>query len=586
MPIIDEEILKNPELLKKADLVIEKIKSRLGWESPGGFNGIISAYLLYCVSTYNNPFDVDYDALFSLDLGLSEDTILAVRENITKDKWKKLLELLYDFEPEAFALAAFNSDRWVWDRGNATITTPRSLVKLSEKILDIKPGEKVADLCCGHGTFLVDAIMNYPDAFFYGYEVYANSKLIAEIRTKLVSDYSNEKLFVKDVFALCDNDSISFDKIFCNYPFGLRMKEGRQGSVYMQRFSDNIPSLSRTTSSDWTFNALICKLLEENGKAVGIMTSGSTWNTIDMPARKYFIENGYIECIIAFPPRMFSSIGTSTSMIVMSRGNKSIRMVDATEIFHAGRRYNEFTDEDIDMILQAMSNGEKGRTITIEEFRENEYSLNYGRYFRDQIKVQNGVPFSTVIKDITRGAPCNAKQLDAMSSEEPTGTQYLLLANIKDGVISEDLPYLTNVDKRLEKYLLKDNDLILSKNGYPYKTAVANIKKGQRILANGNLYIIELDQEKVDPYFIKAFLESDVGIATLKSITVGATIPNIGVDNLKRIQIPLLPMEEQKRIAELYKTAMDEVAVYKLKIEKALNRMHHIFDEESEDENA
>ena len=67
----------------------------------------------------------------------------------------------------------------------------------------------------------------------------------------------------------------------------------------------------------------------------------------------------------------------------------------------------------------------------------------------------------------------------------------------------------------------------------------------------------------------------------LKSITVGATIPNIGVDKLKKVEIPLPSLEVQKRIAERYQATLDEIAAYKSKMEKAMNRLHHIFDEES-----
>ena len=58
--------------------------------------------------------------------------------------------------------------------------------------------------------------------------------------------------------------------------------------------------------------------------------------------------------------------------------------------------------------------------------------------------------------------------------------------------------------------------------GYPYKVAVAEVKEGQKIMGNGNLYIVELDEEKIDPYYLAAFLSSEQGTAALKSITVGA----------------------------------------------------------------
>ena len=56
--------------------------------------------------------------------------------------------------------------------------------------------------------------------------------------------------------------------------------------------------------------------------------------------------------------------------------------------------------------------------------------------------------------------------------------------------------------------------------------------------------IIELDESRANPYYIKAFFDSEQGIAALKSITVGATIPNIGVDKLKNVMIPLPSMEK------------------------------------------
>ena len=60
--------------------------------------------------------------------------------------------------------------------------------------------------------------------------------------------------------------------------------------------------------------------------------------------------------------------------------------------------------------------------------------------------------------------------------------------------------------------------------------------------------VIEIDEEKANPYFIKAFFESEQGIAALKSIVVGSTIPNIGVESLKSLKIPIPSLEEQNKI--------------------------------------
>lgn len=47
--------------------------------------------------------------------------------------------------------------------------------------------------------------------------------------------------------------------------------------------------------------------------------------------------------------------------------------------------------------------------------------------------------FGDVIKRITRGAQLNAKALDEITTTVPTDMQYLMLANIKNGLIDKKL---------------------------------------------------------------------------------------------------------------------------------------------------
>ena len=229
-------------------------------------------------------------------------------------------------------------------------------------------------------------------------------------------------------------------------------------------------------------------------------------------------------------------------------------------------------------LLESMyMNSDISMYVSAEQLRDNDYVLSMNRYIVHD--VADGMAFGDVIKRITRGAQLNAKALDEITTTVPTDMQYLMLANIKNGLIDKELPYLKSIDKKNDKYCLSNHCLILSKNGYPYKIAVAEVKEGQRILGNGNLYIIELDEEKADPYYLAAFFGSEQGTAALRSITVGATIPNIGVEQLTKLVIPIPPIEKQKEIADKYKTVKDEITMLQLKLEKAKNRMAHIIEE-------
>ena len=84
----------------------------------------------------------------------------------------------------------------------------------------------------------------------------------------------------------------------------------------------------------------------------------------------------------------------------------------------------------------------------------------------------------------------------------------------------------------------------------------------------------------MNPYYLKAFFESEQGLQVLKNITVGAVMPTIGMDQLRKVQIPLPPIEEQNKIADRYLAVQDEIALLKLKLEKAYNKLGQVFDEE------
>lgn len=130
----------------------------------------------------------------------------------------------------------------------------------------------------------------------------------------------------------------------------------------------------------------------------------------------------------------------------------------------------------------------------------------------------------------------------------------------------------------MEKYCIKNNSLVISKNGVPVKIAVASVEEGRKILANGNLYVIELDEAKVNPYFLKAYLESENGTIALSRVTVGATLPNIPVDGLKKIMIPCPDMSVQNEVAEKYLAKMDEVKKLKHRLVRATTELKSIYD--------
>lgn len=539
---------------------------------------IIAAYALYKVRTSNDPFCNDYQSLIDNKFNIPESLLSAITHTISGDMWTELSSLLPIFAADIFGAITFLPLDNSRHSGYDAKPTPNSILKLANSILQCKKEDRIADICCRTGEFIIQAAKIEPELKFVGYDANVTSTNIAKIRSELFG--VDAQIVLQDVFSLFETEKGRFDKIFSNYPFALSLRHSESSYSFFKILTPKIP---RSSSADWFFNLLLSNLISDKGKAIGIMSVNCTWNTPDQKIRKYFIENGLVEAVITLPPGIFDYISIPTSLIVLSHNNKSVRLVDATNIYHGFKRNIEFNDEDIETIINALTqDSEISKDISLDTLRANDYILNLATY-TNIIEFENGVPFESVIKNIKRGAPISSKKLDELMTDTETDIQYIRLSNIHNGLIDEELPYLSELEPKLEKYCLNDKDIVLSKIGFPTKMAIISVPEGHKILASGNLFILEVDETKVSPYYLQALFNSEHGVNLLKSIIPEGALPNLSIDRLKKLQIPLPSLDTQNRIASKYQATVDEISVLKLKLQKATDRLHHIFDEEEVD---
>lgn len=460
------------------------------------------------------------------------------------------------------------------------MSTPGDLLNLALSILKIEDTDEVLELCSGKGNFIIEATANGCLSNYTGVELNITEIMISKLRTSII----------KENYEYILHDALEFrlekkaDKIFANYPFMMRSPAINEYKKQLEESTDLPKDIIRRASSDWLFNLAVMEQLDVNGKAVVIMTNGSTWNQNDEKIRQYFVEKGYIESVVSLAPHLFEDISIPVSLFVLSHNNEKVRLVDAKKLFESERRKNILTEKNIEEILEMLDNDSGlSTTKTIKELSENEFVLNASRYFEVLPTIENGVEFDLLIKNITRGSQLKASDFDEYKSSTPTNYQYLILSNINDGVITlnNDDQYLKEIPEKLEKYCIKNNSIVLSKTGMPiFKSAVAQVDENTKVVANGNLFLIELDENRVNPFYIQAFFASNLGETILKSIYTGASIPTITLDKLKKMIIPLPSLQKQEVIAQKYAAAVDELILLNRKVEKTKNRMKNIFEEE------
>jgi len=536
-----------------------------------------AAYILYKASEKPGIALKNFEEFIkTAEIGKEHEAFLG---DALKNAWGEVSDLRYKFDAEALLAFILFCDFSSFSGSDAQTTN--SIIQLATKLLDIQGGESVANFCAGHGAAVRDFYRAAPGASYYGNDIDTSAAQIAQIRAELLGgsiDIKQENVFDIEV------DQRSFDKVFSDYPFGLRSWDiDFDNSRALKQAAQKVALITKAVSSDWLLNTILFQCTKESGKAVGLMLSSAAWNRRDREIRRYFIENGAIEAVIALPARMYGNTNILTTMIVFSRGNDSVMLVDAKEIYEKGRRINTFSEKHLEQILECCAaETVHSKRVTARQLADVDYNLDPERFLSDSIDVENGVPFAEVIKSVRRGAQLSAAQLDEMLSPSPTPYQYLTLGNIDDGFIDERLPCLKSIQKRQGKYCVPDNSLIVSKYGRPFKVAVAQVKEGRKVLANGNLYIIELDESKADPYYIKSFLESSKGAALLNSIAVGVAIPNISLAKLAQMPVPVIPVSAQKAFATRYLALAEKVAVLKRKTEKELGNLKNFFDSSGE----
>jgi len=498
------------------------------------------------------------------------------------DAWRRYMTA---FSAEALEAFVFDPTYECESNGRFGVPTPTSVSMLIRGLLGIAKGDAFAELCCGTGLFSTTVGLEVPEVkTIDGVEINKEALVIARIRAYICDLGDKINIRGGDVFDLCD-DKTAYEKIFCHPPWGLRLKGNAPVESFLSRLPVSLPQLKNSISSDWLFALRALYSLKDGGRAVVIMTNSAVWNQPDADIRKYLLERHYIETVVSLPSKIYQWTAIPTTLVVLSKkDNASVKLFDATKMCIEGRRTNELSEENIRDILMTVHDEMPMPcpAFSVEELIARESILNPLFYTGDgstEKDMPNAVEFGSVMKSVTRGAAINATELDRLESNAPTNFQYLMLSNIQNGMIDSELPYLKDIERKFLPYCIKDGDLIVSKMGRPFKVAVAKVAPGKTLLGNGSLFIIEVDQTKADPYYLQAFFESERGMALLQRFCLASVMPSISLGRLKEIKIPLPPLAEQKKIADRFRAKIDEVALYRIKLERAINSLREVYDQ-------
>lgn len=131
------------------------------------------------------------------------------------------------------------------------------------------------------------------------------------------------------------------------------------------------------------------------------------------------------------------------------------------------------------------------------------------------------------------------------------GIPFLRVQNINNGKVSykDDILYIDgSTHQKLSRSIIKPNDVLITIAGTIGRCAVVP-ENAPSLNCNQAVAIIRPSLAEVFPKFLSYWLSSDEALNQISTSQVTATISNLSLGEIRKLKIPLPPLEEQRRIA-------------------------------------
>ena len=464
---------------------------------------------------------------------------------------------------------------------NEPFSTPISIAKLSKELLSIEKTDNVLDLCSGNGKFL--SLVDETESSF-GVDI--NNGALKEAYVYCLLHNKLPVIFHQDALTFKGIKNFEFNKIFCHYPWGIIYDRPLQ-SLGCEKWNPlPIKDLKRSMAS-WLFISKTLSLLDKNGVAVVYCNDGSLFSTYEMDIRRRAIDSGLIKGVIALPQKTNMVTNVSSSLLVLSYGNESIRFVDATSFgsINPENKCREFSDEEIKEIINLFnSKEESSKAISIKNDKIDEPYLNVNNYLNPQkslVTFNNGKQIEDILDTLVKSVVSKSSYL---TNDSTTGIKVLSSSDIKDGFVDiNTLPYLSQagveaLPRNWKNNILKNGDVVMTNKSTVIKSAVVDIND-EKVILFGSLYGLRVKKDVMIPAYLSSFINSNAGQLLLRTIQTGTIISMITVSNFRTLLVPCPEIPEQVKKCEEISSTLEMIKESQDRLLKLKKNYESSFDE-------
>jgi type I restriction enzyme M protein len=298
--------------------------------------------------------------------------------------------------------------------------TPYSVVSLLVSMLEPIEG-KVLDPAAGSGGMFIQSEEYAPRSHalsFYGQENVTTTARLGKMNVLLHginADIRMGNSLLDDQFP-----DLKADYVIANPPFN-------QDDWGADRISGDDPRLVgpvTNSNANYMWMQHFFSHLNESGTAGFVMANGAMTTNLreERAVREWFVDEGYIDCIVALPEKLFLSTGIPVCLFFLSKnrdGKAGYRKRDHEILFIDARKKGSLVSRrqkalsaeeiaDIAKVYHTFKSDEAAvediagfsKVATLDEVKENDYKLTPGIYVGVEEEEDDGIPFEEKMEDL------------------------------------------------------------------------------------------------------------------------------------------------------------------------------------------
>lgn len=145
---------------------------------------------------------------------------------------------------------------------------------------------------------------------------------------------------------------------------------------------------------------------------------------------------------------------------------------------------------------------------------------------------------------------------------------YLQVSDFKNGeYLKAGIKPMIMVDDRVNKYILKDKDLLFAAKGTS-NFCVMYRSHEEKAVASSSFFVLRVVEQGLDPEYVCWFLNTPHVLTFLRTHAVGTSIPSITKKMLADLEINILPLPKQRLIVEYNNLQNREIELHALIAQK------------------